>query len=558
MSQIVECVPNFSEGRDQSVIEKITAEIDKIEGAALLDVDPGEATNRTVVTLAGEPDAVVEAAFKAIKRASELIDMSRHKGAHPRMGATDVCPFVPVADITMEECVELANRLGKRVGEELGIPVYLYEYAAKIPERTNLAFCRQGEYEGLKSRIGNPKWTPDYGPDIFNARSGATAVSARDFLIAWNINLNTKDMGIASKIANRLRERGYAKMEKPGIYARDEEGKVISIPGKFKGTKAVGWYIDEYRRAQISINVTNYKVSPLHDIFVEACRLADKFGVRVTGSELVGLIPLDAMRKAGRHYLKKQRVITGVSEEEIIHTAILSLGLDEIARFDPEEKIIEYRLRKPGILTSMKLTDFIDELASSSAAPGGGSVAALCGALSAGLASMVANLTFGKKDYRQHDEEMDALAVAAQDLKAKLVDYVDKDTEAFNKVMEAFGLPKSTAEEQAAKEAAIAEANRGAALVPFEVLKLIPQVVKLALTTARHGNLNLTPDAGVAGLTSALAARGAAYNVRVNLQSLPGDDFSRKLKGETDTLLAEVDAVAAEIKQIIETRLWEE
>ena len=554
---IVECVPNFSEGRDINVINKITAEIEKTKGVELLDVDPGEATNRTVVTFAGDPDAAIEAAFKAIQRAAELIDMRGHHGAHPRFGATDVCPFVPVSGISIEECVAIAHKLAKRVGDELGIPIYLYEYAATKPERRNLAYCRQGEYEGLSSRVGNSKWTPDFGPDTFNAKSGATAISARDFLIAWNVNLNTRSTKIASKIANRLRERGYAKMTAPGTYARDDDGKVIMLPGKFKGVKAVGWYIDEYQRAQVSINITNLKLSPLHEIFDEACDLAEKFGARVTGSELVGLIPLDAILEAGKHYMEKQSVITGVSEAQLVHTAELSLGLNEVAKFDPQEKIIEYRLRKPGLLTSMKITDFIDELASGSPAPGGGSVAALCGALSAGLASMVANLTFDKKGYKKFNDEMNDVAVRAQKLKAKMIDLVDKDTEAFNEVMAAFGLPKKTSDEQFLRTSAINKANQGAAQIPFEVVRLMPEVVKLAGMVAEHGNRNLTPDAGVAGLIAMTAVRGAAYNVMVNLQSLPEDDFSENLKQETNKILDNVDAEALQIKKAIEKRLWE-
>ncbi len=558
MPSIVECVPNFSEGRDRTIIDAITGEIDKVAGAELLDVDPGEATNRTVVTFAGEPEACLEAGFNFVARAAELIDMSGHKGAHPRMGATDVFPFVPVSGMTMDDCVELARRLGKRVGDELGIPVYLYEYAATRPERKSLADCRIGEYEGLKARVGDHKWTPDFGPGAFNPKSGATAIGARDFLIAWNINLNTRDTRLATRIANRLRERGYGMKDENGRFVRDDEGKVVMVPGKFEGTRAVGWFIDEYRRAQISINVVNYKLSPPHAIFDEACRLAEEFGVRATGSELVGLIPLDAMLLAGRHYLKKQGVITGVSEAEVIHAAVLSMGLEEVAPFDPHEKIIEYRLRRPGLLTSKKITDFMDELASDSPAPGGGSVAALCGALSASLASMVANLTFGKKGYRKYNAEMDALAVRAQELKDKLTDLVDRDTEAFNRVMAAFGLPKKTDEEKAAYEEAVAEATRGAALVPFEVVSMMPEVARLARTVAEKGNVNLTPDAGVSGLTAGLAARGAAYNVRVNLQNLPDDDFTRKLKEDTDRILAEVDEVVKEIRGIIEGRLWEE
>ena len=558
MSRIVECVPNISEGRNRSVIDVVTNEIEKVPGVTLLDVDPGEDTNRTVITFVGDPEGIVDSAFRVIARAAELIDMYKHTGAHARMGATDVCPFVPVSGVTMDDCVELANKLGQRVGDELGIPVYLYEYAASRPERANLADCRKGEFEGLKAREGNEFWKPDFGPFEFGS-AGATAVSARDFLIAWNINLNTKNTKIASRIANRLREKGYAIMDPddPKKYIRDEEGNVVFKSGKFKNVKAVGWYIDKYKQAQISINLINYHDSPPHLVFDEACKLADELGVRVTGSELVGVIPLEAIRQAGIHYLKKQGVITGVSEEEIVRTAVQSMGLDQISPFDPEKNIIEYMIRQPGILTSMKITKFMDELASDSPAPGGGSVAALCGALSASLASMVANLTFGKKGYTKHDEVMDEVAVKAQELKMKLVDYVDKDTEAFNKVMEAFGMPKKTEEQQAARDSAIDEANKGAALVPFDVLSLMPEVINLARTVAQDGNKNLTPDAGVAGLTSALAARGAAYNVRVNLQSLPDDDFSRKLKEDTDKILGEVDAVAAEIKEIIEGRLWD-
>ena len=559
MSQIVECVPNISEGRDQNIIDAVTNEVEKVTGASLLDVDPGADTNRTVITFVGSPEVVLEAAFNVIKQASELIDMRKQTGAHPRMGATDVCPFVPVAGVSMDDCVELAKMLGARVGAELNIPVYLYEYAAARPERTNLANCRVGEYEGLSARAGNPKWTPDFGPDFgsgeYNPTTGATAISARDFLIAWNINLNTKSAKLASRVANRLREKGYAKMDGKK-YFRDEEGKVVFVPGKFKGVKAVGWYIDEYKRAQISCNVTNYHAAPLHEIFDEAVNLCDQFGIRATGSELVGLIPREALLEAGKHYIKKQGILQGAAEEEIIRTAVQSMGLSEVSAFDPQEFVIEYRIKKPAILTSLKLDDFIDELASESPAPGGGSVAALCGALSAALASMIANLTFDKKGYTQHNDPMNEISVKAQDLKARLTDYVDKDTEAFNAVMAAFRLPKKTEEEKVAQEKAVAEANKGATLIPFEVLSLIPDVISLARIAAEHGNTNLTPDAGVAGLTSALAARGAAYNVRVNLQSLPDDEFSVNLKTESDRILADVDAVAAEIREIIEGRLW--
>ncbi len=558
MTHIVECVPNISEGRNHSVIDTVTGEIEKAPGVSLLDVDPGEDTNRTVITFVGDPENIVEAAFRLIAKAAELIDMDKHSGAHARMGATDVCPFVPVSGVTMDDCVELAKKLGKRVGDELGIPVYLYEYAASRPERRNLADCRTGEYEGLKAREGNPYWEPDFGPFKFG-NSGATAISARDFLIAWNVNLNTRDTKIASRIANRLREKGYAKMDpnKPKKYLRDEDGNVVFQPGKFKNVKAVGWYIDTYKQSQISCNLINYHDSPPHLVFDEACKLADQFGVRVTGSELVGVIPLEAMLQAGTYFLRKQGVMTGVNEADIIRCAIQSMGLDQISPFDPEKNIIEYMIREPGHLASMKITEFIDELASDSPAPGGGSVAALCGGLSAALTSMVASLTFGKKGYTKHNAVMDEMAVKAQELKSKLVDYIDKDTEAFNRVMDAMRLPKKTPEQAKARDKAINEANKGAALAPFEVLSLIPKVIKLVKIAAEKGNQNLTPDAGVAGLTSALAARGAAYNVRVNLQNLPDDDFSHKLKEDTDRILKEVDDMAYEIREIIEGRLWD-
>ncbi len=554
--KLIECVPNFSEGRDKAVIEAIAAEIKKVPGAELLDVDPGEETNRTVVTFVGGPEAVVEAAFRAIAKAAELIDMSQHHGAHPRMGATDVCPFVPVADVTMEECVECARLLGERVGRELGIPVYLYEYAATQPERKNLAEVRKGEYESLSSRPGDPYWTPDFGPDAFNPRSGATVIGARDFLIAYNVNLNTRDPKLASKIAQRIREMGFPQRDGEGKLVRDAEGNRIMVPGLFEAVKAVGWFIPEYHQAQISINLVNYRVSPPHEVFDACCDIAYECGLRVTGAERVGLIPLDAMIQAGRHYPAKQGKITGASEDDLVQMAILSLGLDQLGPFDPQQKIIEYRFRKPGRLASLTIKAFADELASDSPAPGGGSVAALVGALSAGLASMVANLTHGRKVYLAHNETMDAMAVKAQDLKARLLDLIDRDTEAFDKVMAAFGLPKKTDEQKAARDAAVQEATRGAASVPFEVLGLIVEVVKLTKIAAEFGNTNLTPDAGVSGLCAALAARGAAYNVRVNLSNLTDQAFIDQMRKDTDRLLGEVDAMAAEVRGIVEGRLW--
>lgn len=554
--KLIECVPNFSEGRDKATIEAIVAEIRKTPGAELLDVDPGEETNRTVVTFVGGPEAVAEAAFQAIRKASELIDMSKHHGAHPRMGATDVCPFVPVADVTMEECVAIAKAVGERVGRELGVPVYLYEAAASRSERKNLADVRKGEYENLPARVGDPYWTPDFGPNAFNARSGATVVGARDFLIAYNVNLNTRDPKLANKIAQRIREMGFPQRDAEGKIIRDAGGNKVMIPGLFEAVKAVGWFIPEYGLAQISINLVNYQVSPPHEVFDACCEIAADNGLRVTGSELVGLIPLDAMTAAGRHYLAKQGKITGVSEADLVRMAILSLGLDQLAPFDAGQKIIEYRFRKPGRLASLTINGFVDELASDSPAPGGGSVAALAGALAAGLASMVANLTHGRKAYLAHNETMDELAVQAQKLKAKLLDLIDRDTEAFDRVMAAFGLPKKTDEDKAAREAAVQAATKEAAAVPFETLSLMVEAARLAKIAAEFGNTNLTPDAGVAGLCAALAARGAAYNVRVNLDNLTDQIFADRMRADADQLLAEVDAAAGEVRRIIEGRLW--
>ncbi len=556
MPQIVECVPNFSEGRDRNIINEITAEITKVPNVVLLDVDPGEATNRTVVTFVGSPAGVLEAAFFAIAKAAELIDMSKHHGEHPRIGATDVCPFIPVSGVTMDDCVELARRLGERVGNELGIPVYLYEYAATNPERKNLANVRKGEYESLPTRVGDPFWKPDFGPDVFNPRSGATVIGARDFLIAYNVNLNTRDKKIANTIAQHIREQGYPQRDENGKIIRDAEGNPIMVPGSFKAVKAVGWYIEEYRLAQVSINLVNYKISPLHLVFDECCRLAEELGVRVTGSELVGLIPLEAMLEAGRYYLKKQGKITGVSEDELVRTAILSLGLDQLAPFDAKQKIIEYRISKPARLISLPVKQFIDETASDSPAPGGGSVSALCGALASALASMVANLTFGRKAYIQYNNVMDDIANQAHTLKARLLELIDCDTEAFDRVMEAMSMPKKTEEQKQERERKIQQATKEAAMVPFETLSLIPKVIKLVKMVAEMGNTNLTSDAGIAGLTAAMAARGAAYNVLINLKNLVDKEFVEKTKKETFAFLDEVDGVASEIKDIIERRLF--
>ncbi len=548
MRKIIECVPNFSEGRDLAVIEKITNEIKKVPGAQLLDVDPGKDTNRTVVTIAGEPEAVSEAAFQAIKKAAQLIDMSKHSGAHARMGATDVCPFVPVAGMTMEECVEIAKKLAKRVAEEVKIPIYLYEEAAATEERRSLAYIREGEYEALPEKLKQEKYKPDFGEAVFNAKSGATVIGARQFLIAYNINLNTRDVKIAKKIANRVREKGYKAKNK-------ETGKMEQKPGALKAVRGVGWYIDEYKMAQLSFNLLNYNITPVYRVFEEAERFAQEFGVRVTGSELVGLMPLDAMTQCGRHFLKKQGGTTGVSEGELIRIAIQTLGLEEISEFDVEHKIIEYKLRQKGRLASMNVYEFADELASDSPAPGGGSVAALNGTLSAGLSAMVGNLTYGKKKYKSVKQDMIETSEKGQALKDFFTEAIDKDTDAFNKIMDAFSLPKSSDEEVAARNKAIMDATIEATMIPFSVLEKSKEAVQLALVVAEKGNQNSLSDSGVAGLTAAAAAEGALYNVMINLEGIEDETFIKETSEKAIALNNDVQEIAGKIKQIMHTQL---
>ncbi|MEE9179650.1 MAG: glutamate formimidoyltransferase [Vicinamibacteria bacterium] len=556
MLRLVECVPNFSEGRDRSVIDAITAEFDKAQGVELVDVDPGEATNRTVVTVIGEPDAMVEAAFHAIKKAAELIDMRQHKGAHPRMGATDVCPFVPVSGITMEECAELARRLGRRVGEELGIWVYLYDQAATKEEWRNLANVRQGEYEGLKDRVGDPKWKPSFGPAELNERAGATAIGAREFLIAYNINLNTRDKSYASDIASNLREHGRVKREGDthpfyikGDIVFDKKGNKINIPGIFKHCRAVGWFIEEYGRAQISINFTNYKITPPHIVLEEARKQALERGLLVTGSEVVGLIPLEAMLMAGRYYLEKQFKSPGVPEEQIVATAIQSMGLRDVGSFEPDKKIIEYRFRKPGRLANLDQRDFADELSSGSPAPGGGSVAALAGALSAALSAMVSNLTFNKKGYEEFNEEMKEVGVTGQTIKDFLLQAIDRDTDAFNQVMAAMRTPEEE------REKALEEANKQATLVPLEVLRESLAALRIAKVAAEKGNRNTVSDAGVAGLMGRAGAEGAFYNVMINLKSIKDSDFVTSTRKQAEEYLFEVAQLAEQVSAVVRKEL---
>ena len=534
-----------------AVIDSITSVISDSDGAWLLDVDPGKDTNRTVVTFVAEYDDAVDAAFRAIKRASELIDMSKHKGAHARMGATDVCPFVPVSsDVSMDDCVELAHALGKRVGEELGIPCYYYEYAATSEERRNLATVRAGEYEALPDKLKDPHWKPDAGPAEFNPRTGATAISARKFLIAYNVNLNTRDPKKANDIAWTIREAGRNKRGPDGKFVRDENGVPIKAPGTLKACKAVGWYIDEYERAQISINLTDFDVTPPHVAFDEVKKQAEKKGLRVTGSELVGLVPLEALLQAGRHYIDLQGSSAGVPEAQVIETAIQSLGLREVAEFDPQQKVIEYRVAEETPLVDMPVRDFVDITSTDAPAPGGGSVAALMASMSAALTAMVANLTIGKKDYREYDEEMKRIAVVAQELKGAFLKAVDDDTKSFDAVMNAFRLPKTTDEEAAHRDAEVEKATVGATEVPLSVLVKCRDALDPIEEVAKKGNKNSLSDAGVAALAIWAGAGGAFLNVLINLAGMSDKAYVDKT---FDDAKAAVDEVNQRSKVIIET-----
>jgi glutamate formiminotransferase/formiminotetrahydrofolate cyclodeaminase len=550
MQQIIECVPNFSEGNDLSIIKQITNEIETVEGVRLLNVDPGKATNRTVVTFVGKPDAVIEAAFLAIKKAGELIDMTKHRGEHPRMGATDVCPLIPVSGISMEETADYARKLGERVGKELGIPVYLYEAAQKDKKRSNLSIIRAGEYEGFFKKITQAEWQPDYGPALFDAKRGATVIGARDFLVAYNINLNTTSTRRANAIAFDVREAGRVRKEN-GKTVLDAEGKPVSIPGTLKSVKAIGWYIEEYGIAQLSMNLTNINVTPVHIAFDEVCRKADERGVRVTGSELVGLVPLRCLVEAGKYFLKKQKRSTGVSEKELVRIAIRSLGLDELSPFNPRERVIEYLLEskdnKP--LINMNLSDFVDLTASESPAPGGGSIAAYVGSLGAALAGMVANLSSHKKGWDDRWEEFSDWAEKADLYKTELLQLVDADTRAFNLVMAAFGLPKSTPEEKDNRSKAIKEATMIAMEVPFKVMEAACGSMEVIRAMAAQGNPNSVSDAGVGALCARSAVMGAFMNVRINAAGLDDQQFvsdivKRGLEIENKAIALESDILS--------------
>ena len=553
MQQLIECVPNFSEGNDQNKINNIVNKINSVDGITILDIDSGKDTNRTVVTFVGKPDSVIDAAFEGIKEASQLIDMSSHTGTHPRIGATDVCPLIPIKGISMDECVKYSHQLAERVGTQLKIPVYLYENSAKNPDRKNLAVIRDGEYEGLKKKLNDKQWKPDFGPAEFNAFSGATVIGCREFLIAYNINLNTKDKRLATDIAFEIREQGRSKRIKnpessnllDGEIVRNNDRSPVKVPGMFKDIKAIGWYVSEYNRAQISINFINYKVSSIHDVFDTVCKLAEERGVRVTGSELVGLIPMDAVLLAGKHYLTKQNRTMGVSEKDIIECAVQSLGLDDVSKFDPNEKIIENSIddNNNGLM-DLSGKDLIDLISDSSPAPGGGSVSAIAGSLGAALVSMVASLTHEKKDYIGSRKKMNEIGLAAQDLKARLIYLVEEDTQAFNSILVANRLPDKTSEQKEYKEKKVFQANKYAIEIPLETANLSLEVIKLSVDLIEYGNPNSVTDAEVASEVGLAGVRGGCMNVMINISGLENiDDYDPDIQHKIDSLNDEANVL---------------
>ncbi|MFQ5639555.1 MAG: glutamate formimidoyltransferase [bacterium] len=606
MQKIVECVPNFSEGRDTVLLKKITDQIESVSGVHLLDVDPGESTNRTVVTFIGTPAAAKEAAFRAVKQAAELIDMSKHHGEHPRMGATDVVPFVPVAGVTMDDCVELAKEVGKRIGEKLGIPVYLYEHAASKPERRNLATVRAGQYEGLAQKLAKPEWQPDFGPAKFNEKSGATAVGAREFLIAYNINLNTSDRRYATEIAYELRERGRwkrvgntspfyykgdvvyfgdgkfpcgmcdqvgktfaelaehykeahggdltARYKSIGLDVNNLTGRPVYKDGLFTHVKAVGWVVEDYNLAQISCNLTNYKISPPHLVYEEAKRLAQERGVVVSGSEIVGVVPYETMLIAGKHYLQRMHKSTGIPVKDLLETAVQSLGLRDVAEFDIDKKVIGIP-KRDGQLVNQKVVDFVDEVSRDTPAPGGGSISALAGALGVSLASMVANLSVGKGDFDADYDKLCQIAEEAQHVKEELLQAVDADTEAFNEVLDAMRMPKDTPEQNKVRDAALCEGYKSAARVPLRTAEQCNQALKLCLKAAQIGNEAVMSDAGVGALMSLAGVQGAIYNVRINLPNITDAGFVANMRKQLAGLLQEAKATCDAVQEEVEKSL---
>ncbi len=561
MQKLIECVPNFSEGRDTAIIGAITSAIESVDGVSLLDVDPGATTNRTVVTFVGNPDAAVEAAFRGIQKAAELIDMRKHKGAHPRMGATDVCPFIPVSNVSWEEAIECAQKLGKRVGEELKIPVYLYERAAKDPARSNLSIIRAGEYEGFFEKIKEPAWKPDFGPATFNERAGGTVIGAREFLVAYNVNLNTKSVRRANSVAFDVRENGRVKTEDgtpTGKPVLDEKGEPVRVPGMLTNCKAIGWYVEEYGIAQVSINLTNIEETPVHAAFDACSESASKRGLRVTGSEIVGMVPKKSLLDAGRHYLRKQKWSEGASEEELIEMAIRSMGLSELKPFDPKEKVIEFKMESTSAkksLVRLNLREFCNETLSDSPAPGGGSVAALMGALGASLGGMVANLSAGKRGWEEKLPFFSEWAVKAQQLKDELLFLVDEDTAAFNKVMAAFALPKQSAEEKTARTTAIQSANKYAAEIPLRVMETATRSYELLAKMADQGNPASVSDVGVGLLATRACIEGAGMNVRINLGGLKDEKVKSNLSQKLQKIRTESEARFNEIMKMVESKL---
>lgn len=561
MKQIIECVPNISEGRDADKIKIISSVVEEIDGVKLLNVDPGKATNRTVITFVGEPQQVIDAAFLLIKKAQELIDMSKHFGEHPRMGATDVCPLVPIANISMEECAKWAHKLGERVGNELGIPVYHYEAAAKEEKRKNLANCRQGEYEGLSRKLIDPDWKPDFGPAAFNKsveKSGATAISARDFLVAYNINLNTTSTRKANAVAFDIREAGRIKKDRiSGKIMKDANGDPLKEPGLFKAVKGIGWFIEEYGVAQISYNLTDINISPLHEVFDKSCERALARGMRVTGSELVGLVPKKVLIDAGKHFLRKQERSTGIHESEIIKIAIRTLGLNELAPFNVRERVIEYMLedgiKKP--LVNMTLTDFANETASESPAPGGGSIAAYCGAMGVSLGTMVANLSAHKRGWDERWEEFSTWAEKGMEYQNILLDLVDEDTHAFNKIMIAFQLPKDTQAEKEKRKTAIQEATKYAILTPFKVMETAFASMEVMKAMADIGNPNSITDAAVGALCARTAVMGAFLNVKINCGDCEDKAFVNDILKKGQQLVDDACKMEAEILKITNSKI---
>ena len=560
MKQLIECVPNFSEGNDLTIIKQITDRIESVEGVRLLNVDPGKATNRTVVTFVGEPDAVIEAAVRAIKLAGELIDMSKHKGEHPRMGATDVCPLIPVSGITMEETAAYAKKLGERVGKELTIPVYLYENAQPNKDRSNLSIIRAGEYEGFFKKIKLPEWKPDFGPNEYDAKRGATVIGAREFLVAFNINLNTTSTRRANAIAFDVREAGRVKREGDPLTGKiilGPDGKAITIPGTLKSTKAIGWYIEEYGIAQISMNLTNTNITSVHKAFEEVSKSANEKGIRVTGSELVGIIPLKCLIDAGKYFLEKQERSTGIPEKELIKIAVKSLGLEELAPFKPEERIIEYLLKdnSSSKLISMSLHAFADETSSESPAPGGGSIAAYMGSLGVSLATMVANLSSHKRGWDERWKEFSDWAAKGQAYKDTLLHLVDEDTIAFNKIMSALSLPKSTEEEKVNRTNAIQTATKYATEIPFRVMQTTFASMEIIKAMAEIGNPNSVSDAGVGALAARSAVMGAYLNVKINAAGLTDKKWAETIIADGAIIQERTQQLESEILLIVNGKI---